>query len=908
MKEITKKNSGFKRTISRALIIVMALVMFIPGISDTVADSDNVNTGAVNPRSDQVSNVTVFGNAPNDELKKNKGGEEESVKSVGIGAIETPGEKDNSVIINTKTEVEIVAESNGTGKTNGTEAANGTENSNGTEMSNAVEESKSAAQDGKLEGMEREGSGEAPKSASNANSGKNSIHTPDGEGAGSIKDEITGEEGENKKIIGAKETEAEAEADAEAWAEAEVEKTEKGYSGEEANSANPTNPANPAKPDKEIENDESEGLNESEELTSGDEGNVGDEGNEGYEGYEGSEGNVLDDESLLAPNVVGTGSISGILWVDSSGDLSTDWDGLYNGHEQPLAGYTVYLYASDNLTQALTEIKTGTDGTYIFEDLETGSYMVGLRSGFIGDMEYMLPFTMTRDNKIAIDWSSNPITAYSEVIKLSDGQAVQGQNAGMRLPMGIQPLAIRSIANLGEANKNDEVKIDNYTWVVVDKKTVGQGSKAVTALYLIMRGGVPSSAKFGDSTDYATSLLRKRFNNHYNTNRWPTINAMALVPDIGTNHSSTTAKTLPTTEMAGIGSIDVLFAPSLKDMVDWTGVDYGKPIPSSHPLSKSQPNPFPMRFWFRTSMSPGDVHGYIRANNSLEGGLSHNGYDNINDTPGVWVNAGAVKREVRVYYVDTDDKLIGDPTSKSYVLTIGDDFSLAPSEVPLIEGYKYINWKKGLLGSLQAISTNPGLSNVEMLTIKDIYLVYEQTGVDVTVSKDVSGGPADSSFTFTVYFADSSKKPLDAGVKFSYIGGTIIGSGADKPKDGNLTLEEGGKASFTLQHGQTISFKNVPVDRMIKVVEDKYYFYSMKYIDSKYIGIKETNMDYDVVGTDARLLAFFNTRLTIVPTGIDNGSMAGMAALPLAAISLILTGVSTVWLSNKRRKSDNTNL
>ena len=420
----------------------------------------------------------------------------------------------------------------------------------------------------------------------------------------------------------------------------------------------------------------------------------------------------------------GTGSISGFLWIDGNGMQPNDWNGLYNDEEWPLMGYSVYLHAADDLTHVLAATMTDMDGKYVFDNLAPGGYVLEVRGESVNGVEYLPPIFVTSDNKFAIDWSVSGLPAYTTVIELAEGQALTGINAGMRYPMGIAPFAATTLANLANANINDTLYVDNNTWVVVKKDTVGTGQNKINAVYLIMRGGVPTSQKFGTSVDYNTSGLRTRMNSYYDTKRWPTIGSIALVPNIGTNHSSRTALTLPTAVMASAGSKDVYFAPSLADMVEWTGVPFGKPIPSYHPLRKGAPDPFPTRFWFRTSRNDGEVFGYLYTANLLEGGISHNGTSQIWETPGVWVNAGSVDRNVTVHYIDTAGKPIGSPNSKSYPVAAGNAFSLPSNGIPNITDYKYSEWRKSQFGAPENFSQNPALTQAEVLAGKDLYLVY----------------------------------------------------------------------------------------------------------------------------------------------------------------------------------------
>lgn len=165
----------------------------------------------------------------------------------------------------------------------------------------------------------------------------------------------------------------------------------------------------------------------------------------------------------LATQDAAGGSISGFLWADGNGMLSTDWDGLYNGTEQPLAGYPVKLYAQGSLSVPLADTVTGADGVYRFEALSPGFYVVGIESLSLGGNEYLLPFS----GAIAIDWNSDPLTAYSQAVEIADEDtAVTDINAGLRLPMGVTPAAmgnyeVRQGTGLGGALLANYAELDD---------------------------------------------------------------------------------------------------------------------------------------------------------------------------------------------------------------------------------------------------------------------------------------------------------------------------------------------------------------------------------------------------------------------------------------------------------------
>lgn len=126
------------------------------------------------------------------------------------------------------------------------------------------------------------------------------------------------------------------------------------------------------------------------------------------------------------------GSIDGRLWLDENAD------GVMDEDESGVEDYPVSLYMTDNPHAAVQTAKTGADGTYYFENIEPGSYMVGFAAEMIGETEYLLPVIgISGDNKFEIvEVDEETIMAYSETIVISeDTDTAEGPvNAGIRLP------------------------------------------------------------------------------------------------------------------------------------------------------------------------------------------------------------------------------------------------------------------------------------------------------------------------------------------------------------------------------------------------------------------------------------------------------------------------------------------
>ena len=126
-------------------------------------------------------------------------------------------------------------------------------------------------------------------------------------------------------------------------------------------------------------------------------------------------------------------SISGVLWIDANED------GTYDAGEQPLADYPVYLYVEGDTDNAVQTVTTDANGTYRFEDISPGRYVVGIKAEENGT-EYLLPLMgVQQDNKFyfAPDWSK----VISNAVDIAADTVVEDIDAAMRTMPQIQPMA-----------------------------------------------------------------------------------------------------------------------------------------------------------------------------------------------------------------------------------------------------------------------------------------------------------------------------------------------------------------------------------------------------------------------------------------------------------------------------------
>lgn len=189
-------------------------------------------------------------------------------------------------------------------------------------------------------------------------------------------------------------------------------------------------------------------------------------------------------------------------------------------------------------------------------------------------------------------------------------------------------------------------------------------------------------------------------------------------------------------------------------------------------------------------------------------------------------------------------------------------------------------------------------------TTETLYAHWIARAKDLTISKTITGPYADmgKSFTFTVYFENSSGTPLASGTQFTFTGGIISGSGASAPEDGTLTLDTDGKdSSVTLKHGQTITIEDVPTTSKIRIVEAVDANYTTSFKDSKDSG-STNGFDTGIrpMTNDDRTFDFTNTRKTVVPGGISLGG-SGRVLLAVTSFLAISAGVIIATAYSRRR-------
>ena len=149
--------------------------------------------------------------------------------------------------------------------------------------------------------------------------------------------------------------------------------------------------------------------------------------------------------------------------------------------------------------------------------------------------------------------------------------------------------------------------------------------------------------------------------------------------------------------------------------------------------------------------------------------------------------------------------------------------------------------------------------DVGKATMVDLYVAH-----DITVSKTVAGNMGDKSrdFSFTLKLTEGGYGGLPEEV--SYEKGS---------ETGTLTLDDG-QATFTLAHGETITFKDIPYGTSYEVAESAE--------GSAGYNVTMTN-ESGTIGTEDVEVSFVNTRNASVPT---NATWPVWYFLPLCAVAV----------------------
>lgn len=202
-------------------------------------------------------------------------------------------------------------------------------------------------------------------------------------------------------------------------------------------------------------------------------------------------------------------SISGMLWLDLLEDHErgyTRGDGIRQAEENPLVGYDVKLYSSEDQVTAIRTVQTDADGMYHFDNIEPGTYVVGIAALEKDNIQYLLPGAgITNDNKFE-DFSTDRKIIYSKEIVVAEDTIVIEIDAGLTTLLQIQSrattilvndeatlqAAIMSISSGGIIEVTDNISLDTVMTIPAGKAiTIRSG---VGGPYTIMQNATTTTA------------------------------------------------------------------------------------------------------------------------------------------------------------------------------------------------------------------------------------------------------------------------------------------------------------------------------------------------------------------------------------------------------------------------------
>ena len=188
------------------------------------------------------------------------------------------------------------------------------------------------------------------------------------------------------------------------------------------------------------------------------------------------------DDNYLQQNF--GGSISGFIWADGNGTLTSHWDGIYNTDEKGIAGYNVYLYNAadlaafkaleeqdriyENMPLPVTSTTTNHEGVYIFTGLLPGNYIVGLASETLSGVTYLLPLAKAGISVFDVDYETVPNLALSETFIITNNEMIADIHAGLRLPMDIVETSDVTMTNVGDSSISGFIWCDGNGMIPTD--------------------------------------------------------------------------------------------------------------------------------------------------------------------------------------------------------------------------------------------------------------------------------------------------------------------------------------------------------------------------------------------------------------------------------------------------------
>jgi hypothetical protein len=179
-----------------------------------------------------------------------------------------------------------------------------------------------------------------------------------------------------------------------------------------------------------------------------------------------------------------------------------------------------------------------------------------------------------------------------------------------------------------------------------------------------------------------------------------------------------------------------------------------------------------------------------------------------------------------------------------------------------------------------------------------------------TVTNTVTGAYVDKNndFEYTATFWEDGDTILMTGKTLPYTRTEPNGTSTS----GTATLDENGQYAFTLRHGQSITFTDVPANGYMEITQELDPWYNdaddtkVVYGDQTELpswASGATTMGTKVMTDDSQTIAFYNARNTVLITGLNAGTEALLALCLLALPSAALYTLKKLRVKRKKRRA-----
>ena len=219
-----------------------------------------------------------------------------------------------------------------------------------------------------------------------------------------------------------------------------------------------------------------------------------------------------------------------------------------------------------------------------------------------------------------------------------------------------------------------------------------------------------------------------------------------------------------------------------------------------------------------------------------------------------WANNYTVKLDYK--------KDVGSSYEKTIVTTYDKAYGELPQ--PVLQGWTFKGWNTKSDGTGTTVTAD---TVYKIAGDSTLYAQWQINTYDLSVKHTVSGnmGNKCSDFSFTLNLSGMSGNNI-----------TAVFTDASGKQTTKILAMNNGKVAFTLKHGETVVFKNVPYNTSYTITEDNVRDYI----------VSSSNASGKV--TDNTAATFTSVRNMMVPTSADTNIIAMISIICVAGVAILL--------------------